>query len=218
MSRQQNRALIVVGSPRKGTSLVIAEHLAALLEERGMVVTQTHPEGVVSPRLLCAYRRARLVVLIFPLYVDGIPGSLLRVLENLAREAKPDPDMRLAAIVNAGFPEASQCFAALECARHFALAQGAIFAGGMAIGCGGAIGGRPLTSLGGMARNLVHALNITADALAAGRPLPPEAVKLAAKPMVPAFAYRILADHNFRKQARQSGANIHAKPYNWRRK
>jgi hypothetical protein len=61
----------------------------------------------------------------------------------------------------------------------------------------------------------VRALDLTAEELAAGRPVPDEAVKLMAKPAFPAFGYRFMANWGWRSQIKKDGegAPLDAQPY-----
>ena len=68
-----------------------------------------------------------------------------------------------------------------ETVRHEA---GFIWAGALALGMGGAVGGKPLDKAGGMVRNVVKALDAATASLAAGGLIPEEATALAGKPMM----------------------------------
>lgn len=74
------------------------------------------------------------------------------------------------------------------------------------MGAGGMIGGRPLREIRGMMLSAVRALDLSAADLAAGRPVPDEAVRLMAMPAIPAFAYRIIANHGWRSELKRQGA------------
>jgi len=62
--------------------------------------------------------------------------------------------------------------------RIFAKQAGFNWAGGLAMGGGGLIMGYPLAELGGRIRNQTKALEMTADALAKGEPLPGKSYRL----------------------------------------
>jgi len=83
------------------------------------------------------------------------------------------------------------------------------------MGGGGMSAGRPLSEAGGMMRHQTHALDLAAEALAAGRPLPDEAVALMARLPIPAAAYRFAGDHGWRKLAKSHGAQrlLKARPF-----
>ena len=122
---------------------------------------------------------------------------------------------RLAAIVNCGFPESSQNETALRICQQFAREAGFEWAGGLALGAGQSINGRPLADLGGMVRNIAAALDLAAGALAEGGSVLGEAVTAMASPMMPAWTYSLFGGIGWRLQARQHGAQrkLNARPY-----
>lgn len=73
----------------------------------------------------------------------------------------------------------------------------------------------PLAEVGGMARHVISALDRTAHALAQGQPLPQDAVTLMAKPLMPAFFYRLMGNLGWHLQARKQGAfgHLRAQPF-----
>ena len=203
-----------MGSPKPagGTSAALGEHLLQGLEERGWVCISLHAlralrEGVVGKdRLVEAVRSADLVVLSFPVYVDGLPGSFVEALEVVAAGVGERPPGRLAAIAQCGFPEAVHTEVALQMCRLAAREIGLGWAGGLGIGGGGMIDGRPLSQARGAVRKVMSALDLAAAALARGEDVPEEVVALAARPLVPAWVYRRAGDHNWRRQAKKAGA------------
>jgi len=157
--------------------------------------------------LLQAVEGADLVILAFPLYVDSLPYLATEALERIAasRQAQPSPGpAAFLAIANCGFPEAAHNAAALTICRQFADAAGFAWAGGLALGEGGAIAGRPLAQAGGMVRNVVAALDLVAAAVAEGKPAPEEAVARMARPFIPARAYMLMGDLGWLMQARRN--------------
>jgi len=168
--------------------------------------------------LLSAVNRADVVVLACPLYVDSPPSPVIRAMELIAkhRQAIEKPKQQwLLAISNCGFPEAHHNDTALDIYRLFALESGIEWAGGLALGGGPSIDGRSLDDLGGMARNVTRALDLTAAALAEGQSVPQEAVDLMARPLVPAWLYTLIGGFRWRRQAKKHGVQkkLRARPY-----
>lgn len=222
--RRPGGALLLVGSPRRrrSTSAVLGDYLAASLRRSGIAVDRMtvrevlEDEGVGPDAFASALDRAELLVLAFPLYVDAVPAPLVALLEWVAaRGARADSAVRVAALVNSGFPEAEQCAPALCVTRRFALETGMSWAGGLALGAGAALDGRALDVAGDMTRSVCAALDLAAEALAEGRPVTREAVQTMATPMLPAPAYRLLGDRGFRSRAKLQGTEEHlgARPY-----
>jgi hypothetical protein len=203
-----------VGSPRGNASVsaAIAAHLATLLKQRGLAVAVERIHGCLHEdpelrRLAAASRKADVVALATPLYVDGLPGPVTRALEVLARQrAAPDsPRSRFLAVVNSGFPEAVHNDTGVAICRQFAEEVGLDWIGGLAIGGGGMLAGRPLADQGGRARNVTRALALTADAIAQGIAVPARAQQLTRALPIPAWLYRFIADWGFRREGRSRG-------------
>ena len=228
-------ALLLIGSPKPGESS--SESLGCyLLEElaaRGLK-TQTvklvkalrHEEGLQELR--AAVVASDLVVLSFPLYVDSLPAPLTMALETIAEWRTGAGDEAgaavaaagagkpaLVAICQSGFPEVVQSEVAIEICRNFAQAAGFGWAGGLILAAGGMVNGQPLRKIKGMMRSCVKALDLTADDLAAGRPVSAEAVRLMAKPALPKFGYRFMANRGWRSQLKKGGdgSPLDAQPY-----
>lgn len=219
-------ALLLIGSAKpagESSSEALGGHLAEKLAERGVAVTTLHVARALrtearTAELLQAVDRSDLFILAFPLYVDSLPYLATEALERIAahRQAQPSPaPTSFLAIANCGFPEAQHNTTALAICQQFADFAGFSWAGGLALGAGGALNGRPLAQTGGMARHVVQALDLTAAALAAGQPAPQEAVTLLARPMMPLHAYTFMGDLGWRMRARRHGAysRLRARPF-----
>ena len=237
--RTPDSALLLVGSPKPGASS--SASLGAYLQERlaahgvatdTIVLAKALRTEEATAALLAAVGAADLVVLSFPLYVDSLPAPVTRALELIADSwapgAAPAPAAGagaqvphaperpgLLAICQCGFPEAEHDLVALEICAHFARAAGFEWAGGLAMGGGGLIDGRPLGARGGLLRSVTRALDLSAAELAEGRPVPAEAVGLMSKPAFPAFAYRFVANRGWRAELKKRGAAtpLDARPF-----
>jgi hypothetical protein len=217
-------ALLLVGSPRaRGTSHSLGEALLEMLAARGWSTYQeqinpalrsTRRWDLLSDNL----RKADLVVLAFPLYVDQLPGAVIAGLERIEQDLAAAPlasRPRFLAIGNCGFPEAHHIDPALEITRLYALQLGWEWAGGLALGGGEMIHGAPLAEAGGRALHLLQALELTAAALDQDQPVPQQAVDLFAKPVIPAFLYRWMGGFGWKQRARQLGTHtpLNHRPY-----
>ena len=219
-------ALLLIGSPKlagESSSESLGTHLLERLAERG-IQTETHYVARAmrtetrTHELLEAVDRADLFILAFPLYVDSLPYLVTQALERIAahRQALPSPiPASFLAIANCGFPEAEHNATALAICRQFAAEAGFTWAGGLSLGEGGAISGRPLAEAGGMAHNAVAALDLAATALADGKPALEEAVALMARPFIPASAYMLMGDVGWLMEARRNRAltRLAARPF-----
>jgi NAD(P)H-dependent FMN reductase len=226
--RTPRTAVLLVGSPKTGasTSASLGTYLLEELEKRGLraqtigVTTALRSEGATE-QLYTAVAVADLVVLSFPLYVDSLPAPVIRALELIAArragatvEAAADRPA-FVAICQCGFPEAEHNEVALEICASFARAAGFEWAGGLGMGAGGMVSEQPLRKIGGRLRSVVRALDLSAAELAAGRPVPVEAVRLMAKPAFPAFAYRLIANRGWRSELKRRGVGtpLDARPF-----
>ena len=225
-------ALLLIGSAKpagESSSEALGAYLAQRLVEHGVQTATMHVARALrtearTSELLEAVDRAGLLILAFPLYVDSLPYLATEALERIAthRQAQPSPSASppasFLAIANCGFPEAAHNATALAICRQFADAAGFAWAGGLALGEGGAISGRPLPEAGGMAHNVTAALDLVAAALAAGRPAPEEALALMARPFIPTSAYMLMGDLGWLMQARRNRAltRLAARPFDQR--
>jgi len=218
-----SRAVLLVGSAKPGgtsTSESIGAYLMTRLERRGVATTVRHVGRSHTPRaidsLLVSLLEADLIVLATPLYVDSLPYLVTRTCERLLRERRTAPGA-LAAIVNCGFPEASQCNTALAILRCFAARAGLEWAGGLAVGGGATLDGCALADAGPIFRRLRESLEESAGALAHGQPIPMRAVALASQPIVPARVYTAMGRLGWYKRAARNGVllRLGARPYKW---
>ncbi len=228
------RALLILGSPKTkepSTSGVLGGYLLDRLKQRGWETESltlrawlNRPEG--EAELLSAVEHAGLILLVFPLYVDALPYLVTKALTLIAahrRAGGQSSGPPLVAIVNSGFPETHQNSVALAICREFAAQSGFTWAGGLALGAGGMIGGQPLTGAkrsGPPVQHVIAALEMTAAALAEGRPVPAEAVSMIGKSPMPFAIWRWLyvriGGKGFEKLAAKNGISkdqLRAQPY-----
>ena len=208
------RAVLLVGSPRtrKSTSASLGGYLFEQLTAHG-IETQTiqiytslnSPERMNT--MYNAIDQADLVVLAFPLYVDSLPAPVTAALEKITvhRKGNPSP-IRFAAIANCGFPEAHHNDTALAICSEFACQNSLAWMGSLALGGGeGLVHGVPLSEMDGRAIPLKNSLELAAEALANGEPIPQSARNLLAKPVIPNWMYKLSGGFGWTQQAKQYG-------------
>lgn len=228
---KKRKALLLVGSPKgkNSTSRSIGSHLLRKLEAGGMEVEEMTVSAALQTtenqhRMHKAVDAADLVVIAFPLYVDQLPAPLIQTLELIAERRKgtlvASPwagplVQKLAVIVQCGFPETRQNQPAADIMRQFAREAGFSWAGALAMGMGGAVGGNRLEKPGGMVRKVVKALGMAAASLAGGGDIPEEASRLMARPLMSRWLYVLAANWGFRREIRKQGSRkqVHARPY-----
>lgn len=213
-------ALLLAGSPRGevSTSASLARYARARLEDAGVRCDTVQVRAALRSadacaRVLDAAGAADLVLLSCPLYVDCLPAPVIRLLERIAARRRGGPGaprqgpaQRLAALVQCGYAEPRHNDTALAVCRQFAREAGYAWAGGLGLGGGhGLVSSRPVESLGRLGARLRQALDLAAAALAAGGPIPHEAIVLLERPFMPPALYAFVANRVWHREARRRG-------------
>lgn len=231
------RALLIVGSPKTNepsTSGVLGGYVLQRLKEQGwetesltLRASLNREEG--QRELLASVERARLILLVFPLYVDSLPYLVTKALAVIADQRRAGPESsqrRFVGIVNSGFPETHQNAVALAICREFAAQCGFTWAGGLALGGGEMVGGQTPNEAQRSRPPLKHvfaALDLTAASLAQGLPVSAEAVRILKRspiPFMPSalwhWMYVRIGGKGFEKEAAKNGVSkegLLARPY-----
>ncbi|MFW9929284.1 MAG: NAD(P)H dehydrogenase, partial [Candidatus Thorarchaeota archaeon] len=192
------------------------------LEELGLKSEKLYIHRLVNREekineLFQGIERADLVVLSFPLYVDSLPAPVIKAMELIFANKNTiisEKSKNFIAIANNGFPEASQNETALQICRIFSRDCGFTWKGGIAV-VGGAIGGKPLQERGGVVRNVINGLDISAHALIDDEEIPQEAIEITSKSVIPSSLYRIVGNLGWKRMAKRYGAKgkLKGKPY-----
>jgi hypothetical protein len=214
------KALLLIGSPKRGASAsrnfgeaVLARLAGRGVESRTERVTPILRSESARTRLLDAIAWADLVILSFPVYVDSLPAPVTLALELWSDAAASMPGKRrLLVLTQCGFPEPKHCDLAVEVCREFCAESGVEWAGALAFGMGGAIEKNPVEK-SPLARSM-KAFDDTAEALAAGRPVPDSATAALRRQLVPSWIYRIVGWPMWWWLARKRGAT---EPLNYKR-
>jgi hypothetical protein len=211
MMQKSKLAVLLVGSPKgpNSSSNSLGTYLTDKLNQKGIPSEKVYlcqmQNSDKKTEFLRLIDESDLIILAFPLYVDSMHSQAIKALELIAEHeaGKADKsDKIFVAIANSGFPEAVHNSTVLRVCRIFSNKVGYTWAGGLAMGGGGIIEGRPLTELGAMVRNQTKALDIAADALAKGEPIPDEAISLMSKLGFPKFLYTWTGNRGWKKQAK----------------
>ncbi|MCE5234966.1 MAG: hypothetical protein ABFC62_06900 [Clostridiaceae bacterium] len=191
---------LINASPKRGDSASKTVLQALQTSLADAEITWYDSASGDAPALLCAVHGSDAIVFAFPLYVDGIPASLLRQLEKICPSiAQAAPQAKVYALVNNGFYDGCQNALALEMMRHFTQEAGLAWGQGVGIGAGGMmhsapVGAGPLTRLG-------EKLNALADTILQGR----SAENITFNPNFPRFLYMQAAHMGWRLQAEKNG-------------
>jgi len=147
------KTLLLVGSPKYAgsSSESLGTYLLEQLSEKGIVTENIHINQLLKKtngeeELLNAVNNCGLLILSFPLYVDSLPSGTIKALEIIAQDRAQNRNVKenskqqfMLAICQSGFPEAHQSNIALAICRCFAGEAGFTWAGGLALGGGGAL-------------------------------------------------------------------------------
>jgi len=211
-----NTVLLLVASPHgfSSTSNSLGQYLLDRLKIGGYKTSTVHVQTAMRSKkaltdMLSQVAGCDLLLLAFPLYIDCLPAALIATLELIVAQRKttaPSKRQRLLAIVNNGFPEATQNATAIAICRQFAAEAGFDWAGGLSLGGGGTINGLKLEEAGYMARNIRKALCLAAQNLLDEKVLCNTALELMAKPIVPKSLYILIANRGWKKMAKKYGA------------
>jgi hypothetical protein len=217
------KALLLVGSPRgeRSNSHSLGSFLLRKMEENGVETRTMTVKKVLQSQesvdeMLEVLDASGLLVFAFPLYFDSLPAMDIRLFDRIAEHRSGSSDEKgFVAIVNCGYPEAHHASTALEICRQFAHEASLDWMGGLSLGGGEIIGGRPLEEVGGVARNIVKALNMSASELCQGRPVPQESVERMALPLAPKWLFVRIGNRGWKKRAKERGieGDLNARPY-----
>ena len=214
-ARRFSSALLLIGSPRgiNSNSESLGGYLSARLRERGVPTFKIYVHASMATeqghqQMLKAIGDSDLVIMSFPLYVDSIPSPVIAAMESIVAHRREDCDRpkKLVAIIQCGFPEALHNNTAMSIVKRFAKEAGMEWAGGLALGGGEVIGRKSLEDAGRMVRNICASLDMTATALANGEDVPEDAIKLMEKKVVPMWLYFFVGTRNWKKTAKENGA------------
>lgn len=226
MMETRKKALLLVGSAKPqghSSSEAIGVYLLDQLNKHGVdsevhFVHRAMRSEARRQALQEAIGNADLFILAFPLYVDCLPYLVIKALEGIAahlRRSGVDRQPRFLAIANCGFPEAHHNDVALDICRHFSEQAGLRWAGGLSLGGGGMVGGRPLVESESRVRNITNALDQAALALAMNTPIPEQAEQMMAQPSIPNGMYTTMGNMGWVLAATREGAlrKLRARPF-----
>ena len=213
MMQKPKSSVLLVGSPKgpNSSSNSLGTYLTDQLCQKGIPSKKVYLSQIQSSdknrtELFRLIDESDLIILAFPLYVDSLHSQVIKTLELISEHEanKAEKSKKFfVAIANSGFTEAVHNSIALKVCEIFASQVGYTWGGGLAMGGGGMIAGRPLSDLKGMVRNQTKALDMAADALANGKPIPQEATGLISKLGFPKFLYTWTGNRGWKQQAKE---------------
>lgn len=150
------KVLFIIGSPKtpKSNSYAISKYIEGQLGCKEITCSMVRTLELLndSEKLtstlndLYDYNN---IILLTPLYVDGLPAAVTEVIEKFSRVKKQrNTNPYFSVVVNCGFPEAIQTKECLMICKDFSEYMGFNWQRGIGIGMGEAIGGNSITNLG----------------------------------------------------------------------
>ncbi|MDR1247398.1 MAG: NAD(P)H-dependent oxidoreductase [Clostridiales Family XIII bacterium] len=195
---------IMDGSPKNKDSasgLIAAALQAELTPAADCAVC--HAASHDRDEIMAALASCDALVFVFPLYVDGIPSHLLRLLDEIQNDvATVAPGAAVYCAVNNGFYEAHQNGVAMELMKNFCVRSGLRWGQGLGVGAGGMVQAAPIGR--GPLANLGRALSAFAENIRNGV----SADNSFVEPNFPKFLYNMIAHMSWRVQARGNGLKI----------
>ena len=143
------------------------------------------------------------LVICFPLYVDGVPSHLLSCLEELrAKLVRQKADIKVYAISNAGFYEGHQNRHALRMIKNWCTKCGLTWGQGIGIGGGGMIHSIQNVPNGkGPKKNISMALNALASNILSGS----GSENIYVNGGIPRFLYKLAGEMGWRQTGKANG-------------
>ena len=156
------KIIIINGSPKtlKSNSEILGNYLFPLLKENN-IKKYYSIYFQLNDKTKNEIYNSDVLIFIFPLYVDGIPSNLLKLLVKFEKENVVRPETKIYCIVNNGFYEGRQNFLALLHMKNWCKKVNAKWGQGIGIGSGELLPYLKNLKLGqGPLRNLEKTLNI----------------------------------------------------------
>ena len=198
------RTALLIGSMRgiRGNSGKLARKLAdSLAGEAEILTIQSYMKDLDS--LVSALEAAGTIVLCVPLYVDGLPSQVIRLLERFERRCGGGPK-RVYVLANMGLYESCQLRSLFEAVRQWCGRMAFSYCGGLGISAGELVGVlmEHIPFRIGTTRDMAKGMARLAAAVDAGEKLP----DLYAQPHAfPRGLYIAIANTNWNKTAKANG-------------
>ncbi len=157
------------------------------------------------------------LLIAFPLYIDSIPASLMRFLEEYKKGylLQKNRNQRVFAVCNCGFYEGIQNETALKIMEHFCISSGLVWCGGAGIGTGEMIREiKNVPAQAGIRRPLFTTLGVIAEAIV--KPDGKLEKNIYTQHRLPWLFFRLAGEFGWRKQAKKNGLsrkNLFAMPF-----
>lgn len=198
---------MVNGSPKlgKSNSGFLLKTLESLINAESEIIHYKMHKAPLTAEQYLELCQMDMLVFAFPLYIDGIPSHLFRMLIELEKHMKTERkgDIYVYAMVNNGFFEGKQTHIAIEILQNWCLRAGLQFGQAIGHGAGEMLGMNDSIPLGrGPLKNLGMAINSLANSINTKA----EGETILVSPNFPRFAWQFAGTHFFwRTTAKKNG-------------
>jgi hypothetical protein len=194
------------GSPKAkdSASECILKMLKNLFNNNDMISEYNFRKPHLDNKEIEQICQCNVIVMAFPLYVDGIPAHLLSCLYEMERffKTSPNPNIKVYALVNSGFYEGKQNSLALEMVENWCEKCGISFGQGIGIGGGGMFPSMTNVPDGkGPKKKSYEALKILSKNISTNS----SAENIFISPSFPRFAYKLSAEVGWRQKIKSNG-------------
>ena len=138
-TQEGGRIVLLNCSMRKGNSLALARELAKRLKEEPLLVNLSEYLKDYD-RLLDLLKEAGTLVFCTPLYVDGLPSQLIRLLERF-QENEQEHMKKIYVLANMGLYESRQLVNLFSAVKQWCEKTGFAYCGGLGVAAGELVGG-----------------------------------------------------------------------------
>lgn len=197
---------LINGSPKPKNSIsgLLLQRIERLIGTEHEVRTSVWRHASLNDDQLAEVTGSDALVLVFPLYVDGIPAHLMACMDAFTRYPHPGAAKpKVYAVVNCGFYEAEHTELALKLVAFWAKRNGFSWGSGLGIGAGGAlsVGRTPEGQFTGPNAPVEKALVAFTENLLKMETGPDVFVT----PAMPAWIYKKAAHFNWRRSIKAHG-------------
>ncbi len=221
---KSQKFILLSGSPRgkQSTSYSILHYLKSQLKVKHteyeilMLHKILRKESEID-KLLVNLDSTDYVILAAPLYVDSLPSHAIKFLQQIVDYRKKVTSSRrpkFIAIINSGFPEKNHNTLAIEICKKFSDDADFEWTGGLPYGGGAIIDGTPLESAGFRGRHARQAIEILAESILRGEPVPEACIERINKGVIPKHLYTSASHMRWKRAAKTYGvSDLDQQPY-----
>ena len=156
-------------------------------------------------------------LIVSPVYVHSLPYPVIHLMERIEglTNKKFWQDKFMAAVIHNGYPKEIQRKSSKEICHNFSKEMGSQWLGAIGFGGSPLIDGKPLEDVGWFTKNMRKSLDEFCKDIFNHNKLSSKAKKYEKKhfPPIPLFILKFLMNFLNKKQAKENGIDLYARPY-----